>query len=224
MTKRKKSPLTSDPEQSELSHGGKPHVSIPAPLSSETAKWLDAFENQPFDADEEDEEEDDEMGESLSPEAAAAFLRAAQGGVAPNPMIYSDKFSVISDAFTSESVKGIELPKMIFKGFKTGQALQDKSAIMVYLDVTQATVKEKLFERLFKACKKTEIGLTLKWLVEKEKNVQDVVEVEEASVWKFEGACIHGVDFGNVMTKRPDINMISIEISYTALSIDGVSI
>jgi len=150
---------------------------------------------------------------------------AAMGGEQP-PMIYSDKFAVISDAFQSKFVKGVELPKIIFKKTREEeQTVQDKSVLMVYLDMTVDNVKAGCLSQLYKMAQKGPIKLQIRWLTEEDADGPAPEDADEPlSVWKFEGARIHGIDFGNIVRKRPDINMISIEIIYDSVTIDKITI
>lgn len=172
-------------------------------------------------ADEEASEGDEEtMSEE---ELKQELLQASELLTESPPMIYSDKFAILSDAFRPEFVKGIELPKMILKKTREDeQAIQDKSVVMVYLNVTMESVKGGCFKQLYKATRKGPIKLHIKWLDEKEG--VDPSEAEGLSLWKFENARIHGIDFGDAMSRRPDINSVSIEITYDNISIDGISL
>lgn len=172
-------------------------------------------------------EDDDDDGEEMSPEALKQELLSASGllNAAAAALIYSDKFVLISDAFKPEAVKGIELPKMILKKTRDDeQTIQEKSVIMVYLDITMDAIKGNCFQQLYKAARKGPIKLQLKWLDEKEASSSNPSDSDGLSTWKFEGARIHGIDFGNAMVKRPEINMVSIEITYDNISIDGITL
>lgn len=153
------------------------------------------------------------------------MLHAAALGENP-PMIYSDKFVVISDAFQSKFVKGVELPKMIFKKTREDeQTIQDKSVLMVYLDMTVENVQGGCLSQLYKTAQKGPLKLQIKWLTEEDADSANPEEAEEPlSVWKFEGARIHGIDFGNIVRKRADINMVSVEITYDTVNIDKIAI
>jgi hypothetical protein len=152
---------------------------------------------------------------------------ATQAPITTPPLIYSDKFRVISDAFQPEFVAAIDLPKMILKKMRDDeQTINEKSVIMVYLSVTQENIKKGCFEQLYRAARKGPIKMQLVWLDGPKSSSKKKAssEPEELSVWKFEDARIHGIDFGTAMVKRADINMITVEITYNNVSIDGVSL
>jgi len=175
-------------------------------------------------------------------------LGAAAGAEAPPaPLIYSDKFTLFSDAFRAESVKGMELPKIIMKKVRDDQqAIHEKSSIMIYLNVTAENIRNGCFKQLYKASKKGPIKLELHWTDEPSSEEEDAEEAgpakkkqtksaakahatamedkEPLSVWKFEGARIQALDFGTAVCKRPDINMLGIEVTFENVEIDGISL
>lgn len=171
-------------------------------------------------------------------EMAAAGEAAA---VSPQALlIYSDKFTLISDAFKPEFVKGIELPKIIMKKVREDQqAVEEKSSIMVYLNVTMDNIRSGCFKQLYKAARKGPIKLELQWNDEEpeaedkasaktasssKKKSAPVEEKDPLSIWKFEGARIQALDFGTAVCKRPDINRILIEVTFESVEIDGISL
>lgn len=158
-----------------------------------------------------------------SSEEIAEEQEAAQAeteiGLDPE-LIYSDNFVLLSDAFAPQFVKGIELPKILFKKIREDeQVFSERSVLMIYLNNTSAAIKAGLHKQLFKATKKGPIKLELRWVEE----TKDGKNTEETSIWKFTGARIQGIDFGTAIYKRPDINSVAIEVSYENLEIDGIS-
>lgn len=177
--------------------------------------------------DDDDLGEDSEEARELSIEEMQQFLIQNQAVPGQPLLIHSDKFRVVSDAFLPEFVTALELPKMILKKTREDeQTINDKSVLMVYLSVTRENIKKGCFQQLYKAARKGPIKLQLVWLDEPTatKSKTTSLESEELSVWKFEDARIHGIDFGNAMAKRADINMITVEVTYNNVSIDGVSL
>lgn len=215
MVSRKKKTEPSELEQLELLGHKKTHIELP--ISSFTPEQIALLHKSGFFSN---PSEDEEVEEEETEEEGVVVDEATAAGTPP--MIYSDKYIVVSNAFESSAIRGIELPKMIFRKVREGeQTVQEKSAIMVYLDVTQENIKAGLFKRLHKAASQGDIDLEIKWLSETDMSASNPSPL---SHWKFFGAKIHGIDFGNMMAKRPDINMVSIEISYASLSIDGIHI
>ncbi|MFA6049726.1 MAG: hypothetical protein WC761_00745 [Candidatus Paceibacterota bacterium] len=175
------------------------------PLSEEELAQLEAAEAAKAAAAKAKEEEEEEEGDDEDEVA----------GGKPAEIVYSDIFVLLSDAFSHKFVKGIELPKILFKKVRDDeQAFSDKSVLMIYLDATIEAVKGQCHKQLFKAAKKGPIKLEIKWLSDDGK--------EELSHWKFGDCRIQGIDFGTAVYKRPDINSIAIEVSYENLEIDGV--
>lgn len=126
-----------------------------------------------------------------------------------------DEFIMESDAWDAEFVKAIDLPKFIFRSVSKGQAVGEKSVVMVYLNTTPKTLKKGIYQKLAKAIKKNNITLTLKWL-------KDDGSKKPVSSWSFDKARIQGVDFGNASTQRTEPNFCTIEIAYDSINIDGV--
>lgn len=156
-------------------------------------------EKEDLDDDEEDDEAADEIEE------------------APPP-IYRDNFMIVSDAFDYKHVKGIDLPKVIFDRTvkHKSQVVFEKSVVLIYLNVTAANVADGCFAKLWKSSSKGEITLKVVWV--------DPNTGTESSVWKFAGARIQALDFGNAAYQRPDINAITVQVEYDCLDIDNLTI
>lgn len=131
--------------------------------------------------------------------------------------VMTDLYRAVSDAWDSEFVKVLDLPKMLLRQTKNEQICHDRSVVMVYLQSTPESVANGQHKKLFMAAAKDEIKFGLNWL-----NPADKDEV--CSKWVFEGARIQGLDFGSAATERPEPNMITVEVAFNNLKIDGISI
>lgn len=188
------------------------------------SKFLKGVHKTPSSSDEDDDDSSLEERE-ISIEEMQQMLMQAGAVPGQQPLIYSDQFRVVSDAFQPEFVTALELPKMILKKTRDDeQTINDKSVLMVYLSITNDNIKKGCFQQLYKAARRGPIKLQLAWLEAVDKTKETKQEPEELSLWKFEGARIKGIDFGNAMAKRADINMVTVEVTYENIIIDGISL
>ena len=147
-------------------------------------------------------------------------------GMSKQPTVFKDHFLAESDAWDTTLVRGIDLPKMLFKQTKYEQACHERSVVMVYVESNPEAIQNNQFLNLFKASTKGEIKFRISWTSppspKKKKGSSDDREIY--STWTFEGARIQGLDFGTAEAERPMPNVIAIEVAYNNLKIDGISL
>lgn len=138
------------------------------------------------------------------------------GKTSSMPITPGDGEEAISDHYFVEcdhldvQPKNIILPKFIFN---PAMGYKEKGLLLLTFDGDHST---GIYAKVLKAANKGFKNFKIMFLNEDEDNV--------ISVWEFEQARLHAVDFGNVAKARSTSPEFAVEIDYSHLSIDGESI
>lgn len=125
----------------------------------------------------------------------------------PGQQVTTDFFSLESDVFSNENLNSVVLPKFLMSMTKV---VSEQSLLLL---TYKASHKPNVFRMVLEASKK---GVK-KFLIHfKETEEDDII-----STWSFEGVRVHAVDFGYVTNQRTEPAVVSVELSYDSISIDG---